>query len=852
MNSDSAERKEEGDDENDTSEALITPDSKNTKSATSGRRERTYSRDADVSSEDEEKKKLLNCSKNLSSELVSFRNSPSRVEIDNSPSRFGTRSPWTNMSTTCEASEDEMRGRSGTSTPAEPNLSPTHASIQLNNQYTIGGFPPSNGSSGGATNNSAPSAPRVVIAPPPTMAEAAEIVRRLSQPQLPIVPLIPSGLTPMGPAIIPQTAAIHLRDDASGIQNPIPPSPDRIELKETIYTDELDPPSPGRLVLKNYVQDEPSPSEMSKRRKSLTKLNLDLDAMASIANRIESESKTDESKESPKESKVSPETTNQSAVSEPEIAVSEPDDRSVIQSESSLPIPVSRIIQSESTANENSEFEKKQLERIKIFPQKRTPGIDSPTLREIANQNAKRLRVDDADGYGNIGNPPSKTPKNEKNRNSPSFRNLDNDDKFSEAATIGDIDDLGSIASLSSINERIQETKDVEIPRPERISRPEPIEDKASPWITSLKEKDMNLSVFKQLTASRREFATRLDNYLRGCTWAPDGLCILSNSHDNILRLFNLPRGLLTGEFNNIEPEMESVLQIPEGEAVYDYAWWPLMNSMDPPTCCFVSTAKSQPIHLFDAFNGKLRATYRIINRLDEIATANSVCFSSCGVRLYAGLDGEYRIFDTQIPGKECTTISLRNQKGIISTMVSASSGVLAMGTYNKHIGIYDGDSGEQISLLENSHRGGLTQLKFIRENETYLLSGARKCNRLKCWDMRKLTEPVWEVSRQCSTNQTIQFDISPTGKMLLSGSTEGKLHFWRLGSGGSTVQEAKIVEAHRSASNAASIHPFAPICASGSGQRVFPAIADSDSEDTLTATPVSDNSLTLWTAFEY
>ena len=107
----------------------------------------------------------------------------------------------------------------------------------------------------------------------------------------------------------------------------------------------------------------------------------------------------------------------------------------------------------------------------------------------------------------------------------------------------------------------------------------------------------------------------RLDNYLRGCIWAPDGLCILSNSHDNILRLFNLPHGLLTGRFDKIEPEMESVLQIPEGEAVYDFSWWPLMNSMDPPTCCFVSTAKSQPIHLFDAFTGKLRATYRIIVR---------------------------------------------------------------------------------------------------------------------------------------------------------------------------------------------------------------------------------------------
>jgi len=45
--------------------------------------------------------------------------------------------------------------------------------------------------------------------------------------------------------------------------------------------------------------------------------------------------------------------------------------------------------------------------------------------------------------------------------------------------------------------------------RPERISRPEPVEDKGTPWISSLKEKDIDLSVFKQLTASRREFATR-------------------------------------------------------------------------------------------------------------------------------------------------------------------------------------------------------------------------------------------------------------------------------------------------------------------------------------------------------
>ena len=65
-------------------------------------------------------------------------------------------------------------------------------------------------------------------------------------------------------------------------------------------------------------------------------------------------------------------------------------------------------------------------------------------------------------------------------------------------------------------------------------------------------------------------------------------------------------------------------------------------------------------------------------------------------------------------------------------------------------------------------------------------------------------------------------------------------------------LHKLKVVDAHRSASNAASIHPFAPVCASGSGQRVYPSVADSDSEDTLTASPVSDNALTLWTAFNY
>ena len=218
-------------------------------------------------------------------------------------------------------------------------------------------------------------------------------------------------------------------------------------------------------------------------------------------------------------------------------------------------------------------------------------------------------------------------------------------------------------------------------------------------------------------------------------------------------------------------------------------------------------------------------------------------------------------------PGKQSTTIVLPEQKGIVSTMVASSNGILATGTYNNSIGLYDGEVGEQIALIDRAHSGGITGLKFIPNQENYLLSAARKCDNLKvvhnqytilftvsffkCWDVRNMTKPVWTVERECNTNQKIQFDISSNGKMLLSGSTSGKLHFWELGSG-SVVSELKVVDAHRSATNAASLHPFAPVCASGSGQRVFPSVADSDSEETMVSTPVSDNSLTLWTAFEY
>ena len=91
-------------------------------------------------------------------------------------------------------------------------------------------------------------------------------------------------------------------------------------------------------------------------------------------------------------------------------------------------------------------------------------------------------------------------------------------------------------------------------------------------------------------------------------------------------------------------------------------------------------------------------------------------------------------MFDTSIPGKESVKINLasQGQKGIISTMVMSAESVLAMGTYNRHLGLYDSTSGQQIQLLDNVHQGGLTSLKFMPDNQHQLVSAARKCNTIK------------------------------------------------------------------------------------------------------------------------
>nr|CAH8827899.1 unnamed protein product [Trichobilharzia regenti] len=265
------------------------------------------------------------------------------------------------------------------------------------------------------------------------------------------------------------------------------------------------------------------------------------------------------------------------------------------------------------------------------------------------------------------------------------------------------------------------------------------------------------------------------NNYLRGCLWSPDGSCILTNSHDNVLRLFNLPSSILSPniEVSSEPEEMRSVLTMYENELIYDYCWYPQMCSSDPVSCCLASTSRRNPIRLWDAFTGVIRATYIPVNHLGEVVSASSISFSSNGSRLYAGFHRYIQVFDVCRPGSD----SIRRPKlgkkpfqgGIISSigvLNDPNRNIYATGSYNGTVCIFS-EPGNLIAQLF-SHPTGVTQVTlaktFGRENAApwYVLAGGRMDSRLVVWDARNLVDPITIVYRRIENHQKFQFDLEP------------------------------------------------------------------------------------------
>lgn len=284
-------------------------------------------------------------------------------------------------------------------------------------------------------------------------------------------------------------------------------------------------------------------------------------------------------------------------------------------------------------------------------------------------------------------------------------------------------------------------------------------------------------------------------NFPQGCSFSPDGLCVLtSTAGDYRLRLYNTPKEE-SSDAPSVSVDWKTALSIRGGDSVRSYSWYPQMNSSNAASCCFLAASRDQPIHLYDAYTGFIRATYRPFNAMDEMESPTVVSFSPDGQRLYAGgfcTDRTIHVFDTAVPGRDSTILRLGKtrrssdgQKGLVSAITfspRSDNHVFCVGTYAPgSIYVYDermpsgntastilegvtvvghgkghfrkkrrfvatqDDSDDIFSAAKakwfhTRARGGVTQLSFAPSNEYILYSASRRSDSILAWDLRMVS----------------------------------------------------------------------------------------------------------------
>ncbi|XP_018319282.1 telomerase Cajal body protein 1 isoform X2 [Agrilus planipennis] len=270
-------------------------------------------------------------------------------------------------------------------------------------------------------------------------------------------------------------------------------------------------------------------------------------------------------------------------------------------------------------------------------------------------------------------------------------------------------------------------------------------------------------------------------HYLRGCKWSPDGTCLLTVVRGAGMHVMELPPDLYTGDTiltsRPVVPLIPAV-SVPESGLIYDYCWYPGMNSANPATCCWLASGHEGPIHLWDAFTGDLRCSYRGYNNVDELEAAISVTFSADGQNIFCGYKKNVKIFSTSRPGREYFEYPIQHQASCLTASL-AQPGIVAIGTWKNTIELVSQCDGTFRHLCKLSgHKGGITTMAFSLDG-CRLYSGARKDNEIICWDLRVPGRPMFCLTRASNTNQKITIDLSRDNKWLVSGGSDGKVQVW-------------------------------------------------------------------------
>lgn len=234
-------------------------------------------------------------------------------------------------------------------------------------------------------------------------------------------------------------------------------------------------------------------------------------------------------------------------------------------------------------------------------------------------------------------------------------------------------------------------------------------------------------------------------------------------------------------------------------DAVHDFDWYPWMQRAQEGSCCFATSGRNAPVILWDALSGCRRASYLLMDHLDQMVTGYSCQFSPDGSRLVAGTKASLYIFDLARPGNNplCIYHTAENkrdrehQTGILSTLEFRKDNtfVLAAGSFDGTTGVYDlriASSPQFLKRLgrdEKSHLA-VSQVKFSSDG-WHVYIACRRDPWICKLDLRTGNVVSKFGPRPWKSNQRIYFDaviLTDGEEALISGDQDGNILLFREG----------------------------------------------------------------------
>ncbi|KAJ7438115.1 WD40-repeat-containing domain protein [Mycena galericulata] len=349
-------------------------------------------------------------------------------------------------------------------------------------------------------------------------------------------------------------------------------------------------------------------------------------------------------------------------------------------------------------------------------------------------------------------------------------------------------------------------------------------------------------------------------NFARSAKWCPDGSAALAQCEHREFRLLSPASDIQNAASSTTSHTTSEMLErtLPQPAPILDYAWYPTASASNPASFCFAASVRETPVKLLDASDGRLRASYPIVDHRERQIAPHSLAFNLSATRLYCGFEDAIEVFDVARPGEGTrlpTSPSKKSRdglKGIISSLAFSPSydsdfyaaGSLAATTGN--IAMFsESDGAVPVLFVSGGPPAGVTQLHFNPAQPNILYAAFRRKREIYSWDLRAdvdtplkiySSEPSLLDSPAGDTNQKRRFDIDVAGRFLAVGDQGGFVSVYDLSSNeadtATPIGTPRLTySAHTDAIGSVSFHPTTPSILSVSGSRHFHTPTDEDSE---------------------